>query len=74
MLLIPLYLFCRKRELDLVRVGCLLSRHFANCAVVVQLMMFMAPVFYPVSNIPENIRAVFYLNPLTYFVESFRPP
>ncbi len=72
MLLIPLYLFAASVSWILSALGVYFRDISQIAPVVVQLMMFMAPVFYPVSNIPENIRAVFYLNPLTYFVESFR--
>jgi lipopolysaccharide transport system permease protein len=40
--------------------------------VVVQLMMFMAPVFYPQSMIPDEFQFLVELNPLTYFVDAFR--
>jgi lipopolysaccharide transport system permease protein len=36
------------------------------------LMIFMAPVFYPLSAIPEKFRAWIMLNPLTFVVEQIR--
>lgn len=72
LILIPLYLFA-------LGLGWLFSavavffRDLAQIApVVVQILMFMAPVFYPASAVPEEFRAFFVLNPLTYFVEAFR--
>lgn len=35
-------------------------------------LMFLSPVFYPLSSIPENYRWAFYLNPLTLVIESTR--
>jgi len=36
------------------------------------ILMFLSPVFYPLSAIPEAYRSFFYLNPLTYFIEVSR--
>lgn len=38
----------------------------------ITVMMFMAPIFYPASAIPEKYRAWLLLNPLTYAVEMGR--
>lgn len=35
-------------------------------------LLFLSPVFYPVSAVPERYRDYFQLNPLTYFVEEAR--
>ncbi|WP_105619005.1 ABC transporter permease [Vallitalea okinawensis] len=40
--------------------------------VLVSFILFMSPIFYPLSSIPENIRVVYYFNPLTYIVEDIR--
>jgi lipopolysaccharide transport system permease protein len=34
--------------------------------------LFLAPVFYPVSAVPENYRFLLYLNPLTFTIEQAR--
>lgn len=72
MLLIPLYLFVISVSWIMSALGVYFRDISQIAPVVVQLMMFMAPVFYPMSNIPETIRHIFYINPLTYFVEAFR--
>ena len=36
------------------------------------IMLFLSPVFYPLSSIPEAYRWAFYLNPLTLVIESTR--
>lgn len=40
--------------------------------ILVILFMFMSPVFYPLSAIPEKFRFLYYLNPLTYGVTQVR--
>lgn len=39
---------------------------------IVQLFLYTSPVIYSTSQIPERIRFLFYINPLTGFIESFR--
>jgi len=39
---------------------------------ILRLFMFMAPVVYPVSIVPEKYRFLFWLNPLTSVIETFR--
>ena len=34
--------------------------------------MFMAPVFYPVTALPESLRGWLLLNPLTFIIEQSR--
>lgn len=40
--------------------------------VVVQVLMFMSPIFYPVSAVPKAFQGVFYVNPLSYVIEDMR--
>ena len=40
--------------------------------VVTMVMMFMAPVFYPVEALPEAFRPWMYLNPLTFVIGEMR--
>jgi lipopolysaccharide transport system permease protein len=39
---------------------------------LLRLFMFVTPVFFPTSIIPENYRMLLWLNPLTSVIESFR--
>jgi lipopolysaccharide transport system permease protein len=41
-------------------------------ALLTTIMMFVSPVFYPVSSVPERFRGVMRLNPLTYIIEEGR--
>lgn len=40
--------------------------------VILQMLFFMTPIFYPISAIPEKYRIVLYLNPLSEIVEQTR--
>lgn len=40
--------------------------------IVVNVLMFLSPIFYPATALPENIRPVIFLNPLTTVVEQVR--
>ena len=40
--------------------------------VVTSMMLFLSPVFYPVSAIPAAYQPLMYLNPLTFQVEQMR--
>lgn len=35
-------------------------------------MMFLSPVFYPITAVPESYRSLLWLNPITHVVEMFR--
>jgi len=40
--------------------------------VFVQMLMFLSPVFYPVSAVPEALRPIYHYNPLSTVIESCR--
>lgn len=40
--------------------------------VVVQLLMFLSPIFYPVSALPETVQSLMLANPLSGIIENFR--
>lgn len=40
--------------------------------IVSSLLMFLAPVFYPLSSVPHSLSAYLYLNPITFIVEQVR--
>lgn len=39
---------------------------------VIQLLMYSAPVVYPVSVVPDNLRLIYSLNPMVGVIEGFR--
>lgn len=40
--------------------------------LVLQFLIFLSPVFYPITAVPKEFRPYFFLNPLTYVVEDAR--
>lgn len=40
--------------------------------VFVTMLMFLSPLFYPVSALPESFQSLMHLNPLTYAIETTR--
>jgi lipopolysaccharide transport system permease protein len=41
-------------------------------AFIIMVWMYLTPIFYPITIVPEQYRFLFYLNPLTGLVEAFR--
>lgn len=39
---------------------------------LLQIWLFLTPVMYPLSSVPERLRSLYLLNPMTGIVESFR--
>ena len=40
--------------------------------ILTTMLMFLSPIFYPVSAVPENFRSVLLLNPLTFIIAESR--
>ncbi|MZP43115.1 ABC transporter permease [Heliobacterium gestii] len=40
--------------------------------VCLNVLMFLSPIFYPLSAIPAELQGIYYLNPITYVVEDVR--
>lgn len=43
-----------------------------SVGIVVLLLMFLSPIFYPLSAVPESFQPLIRANPLTYYVEASR--
>jgi lipopolysaccharide transport system permease protein len=41
-------------------------------SVITMVLMYLSPVFYPMAAVPERLRDIMMLNPLTYIVEDTR--
>lgn len=72
LLYLPLTLLCLGLAWGLSSIGVFVRDVSAFITVVVQLLMFMTPIFYPLATVPERYRAWLLLNPLTGVVEGFR--
>ena len=40
--------------------------------MLVTVLMYLSPVFFPLTSVPESFRAVCEVNPMTYIIENFR--
>lgn len=40
--------------------------------ILTSALMFLSPIFYPASALPDSFRIIFYLNPLTFVIEQTR--
>lgn len=41
-------------------------------SVLVMMLMYMSPVFFPLSSVPERYQGIIKINPMTYIIENFR--
>ncbi len=69
---IPLVFLCLGLSWFLASLG-VYSRDIRNgVEIIVQMLMFLSPVFYPANMVPEKLRAVLGINPLTSILDNFR--
>lgn len=76
-LLIPLLLlqfivFCLGVSWFLSAVGVFLKDVSYIVGFISTALMFLSPIFYPIDAVPEQFKAIIYVNPLTYYIEAFR--
>ncbi len=72
LVLLPLLLLTLGLAWLLASLGVYLRDVSQIIGVITMALMFMSPIFYPVSALPERYHAVMNLNPLTYIVEETR--
>jgi lipopolysaccharide transport system permease protein len=70
--IVSLWLFCVAVAWTLSAVAVLLPDILQVINIVLLLLMFLSPVAYAIDTVPESVRLLVYLNPLTYLIESFR--
>ncbi len=69
---VPLALYALGLSWFLASVGVFVRDVGPAITVVTNLLLFLAPVFYPLSSLPEAYQPLLYLNPLTFVVEQSR--
>ncbi|MGH9320350.1 MAG: ABC transporter permease [Vicinamibacteria bacterium] len=69
---LPLVFFCLAAGWVLASLGVYIRDIGQAVGIVVQLTMFLCPVVYPLSAVPEQFRLVLLVNPLTTTVETIR--
>jgi homopolymeric O-antigen transport system permease protein len=70
--LVPLILFTMGCAWFLASLGVYFRDVVYTTTLLTTVVMFLSPVFYPITSVPERFRTVLYLNPLTWFVEETR--
>ncbi len=68
----PFVLFVMGLSWVLASVGVFLRDVGQIIGMAVQVLMFLTPIFYPASALPERFQAVIFLNPMTLPVEMMR--
>ena len=69
---VPFVMFIMGLSWALASLGVYLRDVSQIIGVVTSVLMFMSPIFYPVSALPEYYRHLLYLNPLTPVIEMTR--
>ena len=72
LVLLPLSLFIMGCSWLLASLGVFLRDISQIIGITVTVLMFLSPIFYSASSLPENYRHWLYVNPLTPFVEMTR--
>ncbi|CAM8401539.1 TagG ABC-type polysaccharide/polyol phosphate export systems, permease component [Candidatus Methylopumilus universalis] len=70
--ILPLLLFSIGLSWGFASLGVYLRDLSQFLGVVVTVLMFLSPIFYPISSIPENYQGLLLLNPLTPVIEMTR--
>ena len=71
-MVLPLLLFALGLSWFLAALGVYIRDIQQLIVPLVQLLMFMSPVFYPIDALPESVRYGFQLNPLALVIEQTR--
>ena len=72
LIVMPFVMFIMGLSWALASLGVYLRDVSQIIGVVTSVLMFLSPIFYPVSALPENYQHLLYLNPLTSVVEMTR--
>jgi len=70
--LIPLMLFVLGLSWTLASLGVYLRDIGQVIGVLTTVLMFLSPIFYPITSLPESYQSLFLLNPLTPIIEQTR--
>lgn len=70
--MLPIILFATGLSWFLSSLGVYVRDISQFIGLAMQALMFLSPIFYPISIIPANLRFFYYINPITYVVEDMR--
>jgi lipopolysaccharide transport system permease protein len=69
---LPLVFFALGLSWVLASLGVFIRDVGQTIGIVMSVVMFLSPVFYPVSAVPERFRIFIMINPLTFIIEQGR--
>lgn len=72
LLIFPFSIFILGVAWVLTSIGAYFRDINQTIGVITTILLFVAPIFFPITAIPENIRPLLFLNPLTFVVEQAR--
>lgn len=72
LIILPYMLFIMGLSWGLASLGVYLRDVGQIVNLLTTVLMFMSPIFYPITALPENYRHLLYLNPLTTVIEQVR--
>lgn len=72
LVVLPLVILTLGLAWMLASLGVFLRDVGQTIGVVTTIMMFLAPVFYPITAVPEELRPLILANPLTFIIEQAR--
>jgi lipopolysaccharide transport system permease protein len=72
LVLAPFVLFTMGITWGLASLGVYIRDVAQTTGIIATVLLFLSPVFFPVSALPEDYRALFHLNPLTFIIEQAR--
>jgi len=71
-ILMPLVIFTLGASWFLASIGVYVRDVPQFVGLITTVLMFVSPVFYPATALPEEIRPLLFLNPLTFIIEQTR--
>jgi ABC-type polysaccharide/polyol phosphate export systems, permease component len=69
---LPLVIFCLGLGWILASLGVFIRDVGQTTVIITTVMMFLSPVFFPITALPEKYRIWIMLNPLTFIIEQAR--
>lgn len=72
LILIPFCLFTLGISWIIASLGVFIRDVGQIINIVLTGLMFLSPVFYPISSVPEELKFLYWLNPMTYVIEETR--
>ncbi len=70
--LLPLLLLIMGLSWLLASIGVFVRDIGQFIGLILTMMLFLSPIFYPASALPESVREFLFLNPLTFIIEQTR--